>query len=96
MKSRVNLALGSNSETVTEYINALQIEISLTAAYRDLNEWAVRKLSQFHKNKSFTHIMREEIISFLNSYKKTDSQDPLHKWIGTYNIVRAILIRFFK
>ena len=96
MKSRVNLALGSNSEIITEYISALQIEINLTAAYRDLNEWALRKLSQFHNNKSFTLVTREEIISFLNSYKKTDSQDPLHKWIGTYNIIRAILIRFFK
>ena len=74
----------------------MQIEINLTAAYEDLNEWALRKLSQFHNNKSFSHVTREEIISFLNSYKKTDSRDPLHKWIGTYNIIRAILIRFFK
>ena len=75
---------------------ALQTEINLTKAYKDLNIWALRKLSQFHKDKLFVDMRREEIISFLNSYRKTDALDPLHKWVGTYNIARLILMRFFK
>jgi hypothetical protein len=85
-----------NSDLINEYVAALQTEINLTEAYKDLNIWALRKLSQFHKDKLFMNITREEIVSFLNSYRKTDTSDPLHKWIGTYNIARLILMRFFK
>jgi len=72
---------------------ALQTEINLTDARKDLNICTLRKFSQFHKNKLFMNITRDEIISFLNSYRETDTSDPLHKWIGTYNIVRLILMR---
>jgi hypothetical protein len=85
----------SNSDLINEYIAALRTEINLTEAYKDLNIWALRKLSHFHKDKLFANITRDEIISFLNSYRKTDTSDPLHKWIGTYNIARLILMRFF-
>ena len=74
----------------------MRTEINLTEAYKDLNIWALRKLSHFHKDKLFTNITTDEIISFLNSYRKTDTSDSLHKWIGTYNIARLILMRFFK
>jgi integrase len=96
VKFRIRLTHEPNSNTVTGYRKALKTEINLTRAYEDLNIWALRKLSQFHNDKPFFHITREDIISFLNSYRKTDVQDPLHKWIGTYNTIRAILIRFFK
>ena len=39
---------------------------------------------------------RNDIVSFLESFRKTDVADPLHKWIGTYNIFRIHLMRFFK
>jgi integrase len=39
---------------------------------------------------------REDIIAYLNSVRKTDEQDPMHKWIGTYNLYLTVLIRFFK
>jgi integrase len=39
---------------------------------------------------------RNEIVSFLESFRKPEGSDPLHKWIGTYNIYRMHLLRFFK
>ena len=39
---------------------------------------------------------REDLLSFLDSYRKAESADPLHKWIGIYNIYRIQLIRLFK
>jgi integrase/recombinase XerD len=35
-------------------------------------------------------------MKFLDSFRKPEASDPLHKWIGTYNIYRALFIRFFK
>ncbi len=70
MGTRIDPVPGSNSGVITEYINALQTEINLTSGYRDLNIWALRKLSQFHNNKPFTQINRKEIVSFLIVIKK--------------------------
>ena len=37
-----------------------------------------------------------DIISFLDGYRKVEAEDPLHKWINTYNIRYQILFKFFK
>lgn len=37
----------------------------------------------------------ESIIKFLNNLKKSESEDPLHQWIGTYNLYVFKLKRFF-
>ena len=50
-------------------------------------------MAQFHGNSIFSNIDREEILSYLNSLRKTDK---MHSWIGTYNLHLVILIRFFK
>jgi hypothetical protein len=39
---------------------------------------------------------RKDVLAFLDSLKKSEITDPLHKWIGTYNLYRVHLIRFFK
>jgi integrase len=41
-------------------------------------------------------ITRDEILQYLDSLRKSEALDPLHRWIGTYNVYRVILIRFFK
>jgi hypothetical protein len=38
--------------------------------------WVLIKLSQFHKDKSFSKMKREDIVAFLNSFRKPDTQDP--------------------
>ena len=32
----------------------------------------------------------------MDSFRRTETQDPMHKWIGTYNLFRIHLLRFFK
>jgi hypothetical protein len=54
------------------------------------------RFSSYHKNKPFKDISRNDIIDFLDSLRKTEPQDPLHKWIGTYNLYRMYLLRFFR
>jgi hypothetical protein len=41
-------------------------------------------------------LTRTDVLEFLDSFCKTETQDPLHKWIGTYNTFRMHLVRFFK
>ena len=54
------------------------------------------KLSKFVDNKQFLEITREDFVSYLDSHRKPEPIDPLHKWIGTYNHYLVIISRFFK
>jgi integrase len=85
-----------NSDIISEYITAMQIEINLSKGYKILTVEILTKLSQFHKDKSFAKMKREDIIAYINSLRKPDAQDPMHKWIGTYNLYLMCIKRFFK
>src|SRR5438552_14446516 len=39
---------------------------------------------------------RQDILLFLDSFRKPESVDPTHRWIGRYNTYTMHLIRFFK
>src|SRR5215204_4119624 len=72
-------------------------EINLSDNYRKLNIYALYRISRFFNNrKSYKELVREDLLQFLDSFRKTEASDSLHKWIGTYNIYRVLFIRFFK
>jgi integrase/recombinase XerD len=39
---------------------------------------------------------RDDFLLYLDICKKSENEDPLHKWIGSYNVKLITLIRFFK
>ena len=39
---------------------------------------------------------RKISFSYLDTIRKTENEDPLHKWIGTYNISVIKIISFFR
>lgn len=72
-------------------------EINPSDHYRRDTIFLLCSLSTFFKNtKHFKEITRDDLLSFLGSYRKTEDVDPLHKWIGRYNTYRMQLMRFFK
>ena len=74
----------------------MKSEVNLSDHYRrDLIE-VLSRFSKYNDNKSFKDLKRSDVIAFLETYRRTEAQDPLHKWIGTYNIYRIHLMRFFK
>jgi integrase/recombinase XerD len=86
-----------NVLTICDYISSLRSEINPSDHYRKSVILLLCKISVFFKNsKPFKEITREDFLSFLDSHRKIESVDPLHKWIGTYNIYRMHLLRFFK
>ena len=46
--------------------------------------------------KHFVDMTRDDILFYLDKCRKPENEDPLHKWIGSYNLKRIILMRFFK
>jgi integrase/recombinase XerD len=90
-----SLSIENNIVTIVNYIYAMKIEINLSLNYR---RGLIKFLSGFsnYVNKDFKDVARDDVISFLESLRKTETIDPLHKWIGTYNLFRIHLIRFLK
>jgi site-specific recombinase XerD/predicted nucleic acid-binding Zn ribbon protein len=53
-------------------------------------------LENYNNHKDLDKMDKKDIISFLDSYRKSETADPLHKWINTYNIRLDIIYKFFK
>ena len=85
-----------NAMTICDYIIALKHEINLSDNYRDDIIMLLSRFSIFNEAMSFRQLSREDILSFLDSSRKTEVSDPLHRWIGTYNVTRMHLVRFFR
>jgi hypothetical protein len=86
--------------TVLDYMISLKSEINPSENYRGCVIKIVTKFIIFcrlSKNtKSLKQLGREDVLAFLNSFRKSEPSDPLHRWIGTYNLYRVQLLRFFK
>jgi hypothetical protein len=86
-----------NALTIVNYILSMKNEINLSDGYRKLNIYVFYSISKFFNNrKKYNELTRNDVMQFLESLRKPEESDPLHKWIGTYNIYRVLLIRFFK
>jgi hypothetical protein len=82
MLGNVALSNKENALTIISYIHVMRTEAIF---------------SNYFQNKlSFKEITRNGLLEFLDSFRKPESVDTLHKWIGTYNIHRIHLTRFFK
>jgi hypothetical protein len=80
-----------NALTVCDYVFSLRSEVNPSYNYRKEIIKLLCSLSAFFSNnnnnsnntKSFKEITRQDLLSFLDSYRKPQDVDPLHKWIGT-------------
>jgi hypothetical protein len=85
-----------NALIISKYILSMRVETSLSTNYRRAIISSLKLLSEFLSNKSFSDMTRDDIICFLDSLRKDDSEDPMHKWIGSYNLRLTSFMRFFK
>jgi len=74
----------------------MKAETNLSDPYRSSTIQILTGLSKSIRNKSYISMTREDVLFYLDSFRKSDPIDPLHKWIGTYNLRRTVLLRFFK
>jgi integrase/recombinase XerD len=86
----------TNAVTIVEYVAALKSEVNFADNYRRDVIIVLCRFSMYHNNRAFKDLTRTDVLDFLDSHRKNETQDPLHKWIGTYNTYRMLLLRFFK
>ena len=68
-----------NVIVIANYIMSMKTETNLSNNYRRSIIILLSKFWIFFKNQKI-------FISFLDSFRKIESVDTLHKWISTYNI----------
>ena len=87
-----------NALTVANYIIDYKREIN---ASQSTIKTTVQFLFELSKvvglEKKFADMTRDDILGhYLDSCRKSENEDSMHKWIGSYNIKREIVLRFFK
>ena len=80
-----------------DFISSMKTETNPSLNRIKNNVMVLTLLSQFHNNeKSLKQMAREDILSYLDKLRKPEVDDPLHRWIGTYNMYRTLILKFFK
>ena len=89
------LKIQDNAVTIANYILCMKHEVNISENYKISSIRTLVKLSNFI-NKPFIEITHQDFLSFLNSLRKPEPVDPLHKWIGTYNNYLVVMFKFFQ
>ena len=84
-----------NQKIIDDYIQARKTESNLASSTQVETSDNLNRFSRYVK-KNFKDVTRDDIILFLNSVRKSETQDPMHKWIGTYNLYLMTIGTFFK
>ncbi|HYV51754.1 MAG TPA: hypothetical protein VE971_00535, partial [Candidatus Eisenbacteria bacterium] len=86
-----------NALAVADYIIAMKREINPRLNYIKSTIQFLSELSRvIGIEKHFVDMTRDDILFYLDKCRKPENEDPLHKWIGSYNLKRITLMRFFK
>jgi len=85
-----------NALFIAEYNIASMRETNISSAARKNNIQTLVEFTEFLSQKDFREMTREDVLLYLDSLRRPDASDPLHRWIGTYNLRRVIIVRFFK
>lgn len=85
-----------NANIICDYIIAEINEINIKPLTREGKIKILIWLSNFHSGRSFRDMNKNDVLSYLNSSRKSVSEDPSQRWIGTYNGRQMILLKFFR
>jgi hypothetical protein len=86
-----------NGLTIAEYIISMKREVNPRPSYI---KYTIQFLSELSKSagieKTIQGYDKGRHFIIFGWVPQIGNEDPLHKWIGSYNIKRITLIRFFK
>lgn len=77
----------SQAGVIVDYILAMKTEFNPKHSTVQNLLTFLMHISKFHKNKDFAEMTREDVLSYLDSYRKSEEADPLHQWIGSYELL---------
>jgi integrase len=86
----------ANTEIICKYIIAEQNEINIKESTTEGKIKVLVDLVKFLNFKHLRDITKEDIFSYLNRFRKSEDDDPDHRWIGTWNNRHIVLLKFFR
>ena len=85
-----------NADIICDYIQVEQTEFNIKDSTKEGKIKLLVWLSNyFGDNLTFRQMKKQDILNYLNNLRKTTSEDPTQKWIGSYNGRQIILNKFF-
>jgi hypothetical protein len=69
-----------NLQIIVDYIMAFQTDAGPSQQYRVDTIYKLQ-LDEYHHPKSFHDLTRQDIVEFLDHYRKPESVDALHRWV---------------
>jgi hypothetical protein len=86
-----------NASIICDYIMAEQTQMNIKESTK---EGKIKVLiwlsSSFENKKPFRQMTKQDILDYLNNLRKPVSEDPTHKWIGSYDGRQMIFNKFFR
>jgi integrase len=90
-------ANSENAQILADFITAEQNEINIKDSTKEWKIKIVFQLSAFHGHgKSFRDMTKDDILAYLGRLRRSESENPTHRWIGTYNNRQMLLNKFFR
>jgi hypothetical protein len=83
-----------NATTICNYIITEQNEINIKDSTKEGKIKVLVWLSNFHNDKSFKEMTKQDILSYLNGLRKPAEQG--NGWINSYNNRQMVFLKFFK
>ena len=85
-----------NALIICDYIIAEQNEINIKDSTKEGKVKVLVDLLKFLNYKNLRSVSKDDILLYLNRYRKNEEEDPTHRWIGTWNNRHMILLKFFR
>jgi integrase len=87
----------ANALIINNYIIVEEAEINIQESTKSDKIKKLCLLSRyFHHQKCFSEMTKSDILSYLNSLRKSNTIDPIHRSIGTYNDRQMVYMKFFR
>lgn len=85
-----------NAHMLCQFVIAEYNEQNVKLSTRLTHIKIICSFSKFLTYKNFLDITKQDVLQYLSALRKTESEDPSHKWIGTYNTRQMVLSKFLK
>ena len=95
---QLSLRNKKNGDFIADYLVAYRYETATEDSTRATNCMYLIRFAEevCGPDKSLKDVTSQDIQQYFNGVKKSEIDDPKHKWKGTWNLLRVYLSRFFK
>lgn len=94
---RMAKVIPENANIICEYIIAEQTQMNIKESTKEGKIKVLTWLSNYFQNtKLYKQMTKQDILEYLNNLRRPVSEDPTHKWIGSYNSRQMIFNKFFR